>query len=958
MIKKLLCAAAAISALTAQAGPVEPTTIVDGNFAPETTWYTMQIHAPGYVLSDEVDDAGAMPLSRTETTYAGGDLWCFVGNDTDGYKIYNRAAGTAKSLAAPTTMTGTTGSTSYPILREPGISGQCYDWNFTTGSLAGSWFMYEMGHTANKVNVRDGRLAFWTGGADNGSSIVIKPYTKATLEGNKIIVNQDPLTTLSGDIAPTTNPDGSFNLGSCLYSFTTPEGQVVRDYTIILADGTSRTVHGRGETNDQLAINGPVENVENILVNVYPALEMATTGYAVFRFDRTPGFTVTYRIPSIVTVQAGPHKGRIYSVNDYRYCGGDIGAGRIDLYQSYSDDNGATWTTPDVMRNKEGKPVAMGTGKATPAGTKQSETNLDCGFGDPATVSDRETGDIFMVACTGRMNFFSSRRDDPQPSARWWSTDGGETWTEPDFTQWEQVYSLFDDNCINGYIDGQFIGSGRMVQSSRIKVGTHYRIYAVMSGRHAASGNISNWVLYSDDFGHNWNILGDPYNPAVSAGADEPKCEELPDGSILLAARGNGGGRNFNIFRYTDIEKAQGRWDTHINTNLGTGHGINACNGEIMILPVKNTTDGQKAFIALQTFPNSTKREKVTVAWKILASPADYDTPSDFATWNGFFLLSPGNSTYSTMTLQHDNKVGFMWEEDTFTNGISEIYRALTISEITDGAWEYSPDSDGSLTRQHADESVTNRTNDVAGQPDNVVGYHTPEGKKAVADASAAYFANPSDKTMSDFNAACFSELLQPVSGGIYSFKSAHGGTYNIQGDRWLAAGNTALSIASAESDDTRFIVFNHTDTVPHFALYNASRNRYATATPEKTETVISTAEKSYNAGLYNFKVDPGKVSIICQNGGHASYYSIHMNGSQKPVIWTIDAAASKWVMTFLGMADELPEPDKEQSAIAEINTDTTNASARYYDLSGREVATPRRGQLLISTNGRKHLIP
>ena len=31
---------------------------------------------------------------------------------------------------------------------------------------------------------------------------------------------------------------------------------------------------------------------------------------------------------------------------DYRYGGGDIGAGRIDLYQSHSDDNGLTWSEP------------------------------------------------------------------------------------------------------------------------------------------------------------------------------------------------------------------------------------------------------------------------------------------------------------------------------------------------------------------------------------------------------------------------------------------------------------------------------------------------------------------------------------------------------------------------------------------------------------------------------------
>ncbi len=953
MIKKLFLAAALTCSAAVWADTIEPTTIVDGSFAPGTTWYTLQIHSSGLYMSNEVNDNGAMPLLRNATEYTHGDQWCFVGNNTDGYTIYNRAEGTGKSLAAPIEMKGTTGANSYPVLKAPGAEGNCYEWILTTGTLDGSYFFAEKGYPSNRINLRDGQLAFWTGGADAGSSVTATKVQFASLVEDDIVVCNDPYTTLSGSIKPTMNEQGQFELGDCLYTFTTPEGKVVHQCSFIFPDGTAKTIRGRGESNEQMAFHGPA-TIENVTAKVYDKVQPGENGYVLFRYDGTPGYNIVYRIPAIVTVPAGPHAGRIYAVNDYRYCGGDIGAGRIDLYQCYSDDNGKTWTTPDVVRGKDGKPVAMGTGAATPAGTKQSETNLDCGFGDPAVVADRETGELFMVACSGRMNFFSSRRADPQPSARWWSTDGGETWTEPDFTQWEQIYALFDNTCKYGYIDGQFIGSGRMVQSSKIKVGTHYRIYAVMSGRNVEAGNISNWVLYSDDFGRNWHILGDPMNPAITYNADEPKCEELPDGSILLAARGNGGGRNFNIFRYSDIEKAEGRWDEQINTNLGTGHGLNACNGEILIVPVKNAA-GEKAHLAIQSFVNSTRREKVSLAYKVLRVPADYDKPEDFHTWDAFYQLTPISSGYSTMTLQSDHSIGVLFEEETFTGkSYCEIYRNVTIPELTGNAWEY--DTDPTDATDIMKDAVQNKMNELDGYSGStIVGTPTAESIAAVKEAGATFLADPTEANYLAFNAAYDGiELTMPVSGGIYSFKSAHGGKYNISGDRWLAAGTSALSIKSAEDETTRFVVFNHTDTVAHFALYNEKLKRYVKATPDVVETAVSTAAKSYDAGLYNFLVTAGKVSVTCQNPGNTSYPSIHMSSSQKPVIWTEGDAASKWVMTFLGMAETLPEPDLEQSSISELNAD--ERPERFYDLQGREISTPRRGQILITDTRRKLL--
>ncbi|MDE7334833.1 MAG: glycoside hydrolase [Muribaculaceae bacterium] len=954
MIRKLLLAACAAASLSAAAGPVVPTTIVDGQFAADTKWYTMKITANGFYLSNQ-EVKGAMPLERTWSIPDFGDLWCFVGSDANGYRIYNRAEGTKKSLAAPTNPAGSDqGGSAYPTLKAPGQDGQEYLWNFVSSpNIANSYYIYEQSNSANKINNRGNRLAFWTAGADAGSSVVISLIDAATptVDASGIItVQTSPLITLSGDVKPTVNADGTISLGNSTYYFSTPDSLVVNAATFDLPDGSFKTItSARGESNDQLPVQGPLTfSALRVMAAKVPA--QSPYGYAVFRYDGTPEYNIVYRIPAITTVGAGPHKGRLIAVNDYRYCGGDIGGGRIDLHMSYSDDNGLTWSKPDDVRNAQGEPVARGTGNATPAGTKQSVTNLDCGFGDPAILSDRETGELLMVACCGRMNFFNSRRDDPQPSARWWSTDGGQTWTEPDYGQWEQIYSLFDNNCRYGCIDSQFVGSGRMVQSSRIKVGDYYRIYCVMSGRYVGDNNfsnISNWVLYSDDFGHNWHILGDPMNPAVAQGGDEPKCEELPDGSVLLAARGNGGGRNFNIFHYTDIAKAEGRWDTHINTNLGTGHGINACNGEILIVPVENTTTGQKAYMAIQSFTNSTSREKVSLAWKVLASAADYDEPADFNTWNGFFQITPMSSGYSTMTWQADDAIGVLYEEASFNGkNYSEIYRRVTIDELTDGAWKYAPDTNNTTASALQAEAVALRAAAAAAANGMVVGNLSDEGKAAVAAAAEAYAANPSDETYALFNAA---ELLDsnrrlPRAEALYSFLSDSKNLANYpKTDSWLSAGASALAIAKSETDATRFALI---EAPEGFLIYSPSTQRYVCSTTKQTETAISTTADRTQAGVYTFTVTPGRVSIVSSTPGNASYPAIHMNSTSKPVIWTIDAAASKWVMTFIDDFDSINEV--ESAADADLN-------APAYDLQGRRAATLRPGAIYIQ-NRRKFI--
>ena len=163
------------------------TKIVNGEFAGEIPWHTIQIGQQGYVLADN-GSASYIALNNTNLdTENPAQLWCFTGNEEVGYQIYNKQAGPTKVLAAPTTMSGTTGANSYPVLKEKDNLPSEYTsvWRFMDSSSLGSTdvayaYMYEDGLDANKVNNRDGRLAFWTGGQDAGSTLRVLYVSSTT----------------------------------------------------------------------------------------------------------------------------------------------------------------------------------------------------------------------------------------------------------------------------------------------------------------------------------------------------------------------------------------------------------------------------------------------------------------------------------------------------------------------------------------------------------------------------------------------------------------------------------------------------------------------------------------------------------------------------------------------------------------------------------------------------------
>ena len=158
----------------------ETTVVSNGNFADGTAWYTIQIGQQGYVLADN-GDADYIALDNTVLdTENPAQLWCFTGNEQDGYRIYNMQAGGSKVLAAPTAMLGSTGAGSFPTMQPLGNLPEGYTdlWKFADSDDLGSEdvshaYMYEVGYESNKVNNRDSKLAFWNGGADAGSTLQI-----------------------------------------------------------------------------------------------------------------------------------------------------------------------------------------------------------------------------------------------------------------------------------------------------------------------------------------------------------------------------------------------------------------------------------------------------------------------------------------------------------------------------------------------------------------------------------------------------------------------------------------------------------------------------------------------------------------------------------------------------------------------------------------------------------------
>ncbi|MBP3354399.1 MAG: discoidin domain-containing protein [Bacteroidales bacterium] len=399
-----------------------------------------------------------------------------------------------------------------------------------------------------------------------------------------------------------------------------------------------------------------------------------------------------YRIPGITSTNKD---GRLIATAARLVCGTDPGYGRVDAVCRISDDNGVTWGAE--------KTIAAGNENLISA----TQNVFEIAYGDPAVVADRESGEVIVIVVAGCTTYQAATRSNPNMIGIIRSENYGDTWGTP-VNITEDIYKLFDG--VNA-MESAFVGGGKVFQSRVVKVGNYYRLYAAMCAR--PNGNR---VIYSDDFGRTWKPLGGAAASITPDNGNEPKCEELPDGRVILSSRNaNGNGRLYNIYTYTNTATGAGSWSScTASTFEGSNHapGSNNTNGEILIVPVKRNNDNKEMYLALQSQPTGSDRVNVGIYYKELTNLDDMNTVSNFATgWNGFYQVSTTQSAYSSMDLQDDGKVGFLYEETltrdgTVANptttclsggthnfdGYNNIYRAFTIEQLTNNAYSLKTD--------------------------------------------------------------------------------------------------------------------------------------------------------------------------------------------------------------------------------------------------------------------------
>lgn len=461
-----------------------------------------------------------------------------------------------------------------------------------------------------------------------------------------------------------------------------------------------------------------------------------------------------YRIPAIATALNGD----VIALSDNRPCGSDIGYGEVDIKVRVSKDNGETWSEEEFLANGDGVESRL---------TDDDKTNdFAYAFGDAAVVADRTHNEVVVFCVAGKTvchngNYTEDETSNPNRVAKIKGTYNDESgtwsWSTP-VEVTEAFYSPFVKETTTTdsesgettttrtvTVQSLFIGSGRIMQSRVVKKDLYYRLYAALWTK-----NQGNRVVYSDDFGETWHILG-TVDDRPASGGDEPKCEELPNGTVVLSSR-RGNGRFFNLFTFADNTYTTGTWGT---VATGISNNDSGTNGEIYSLNnVMDKTTGEQKTIMLQSVPLGSGRKNVAIWYKVIDPAATY-TPENFAAgWTLGKQVSFRGSAYSTMTLQQDNRIGFLFEEE--PGGYCIIYTPLSIEDVTGGVYTLYSD-------ENRLKVVTNYAKSVLAKKG--VGYPTESAaaRTTLNDAIAA--AQTSEDAIDD--------VLSTLNGAVSTYKAS-----------------------------------------------------------------------------------------------------------------------------------------------------------------------------------------
>lgn len=400
----------------------------------------------------------------------------------------------------------------------------------------------------------------------------------------------------------------------------------------------------------------------------------------------------SYRIPAIAQCSDGS----LVAIADYRYQLSDVGVGnasnksQIELRFRRSLDGGLTWSDEQILAQRN----------------ETDQSDWKWAMGDAAIVADRESGEVLVLCASGSVGNGASTAENPIRIGMFRSHDNGATWDDGEEIT-EQIYGLYE-----GEGTAIFITSGGLCQSRMYKGSEgFYRIYAAHPIRTKTRGN-STSVIYSDDFGKTWHLLGAANGFPTNTVYEEGKVEEMPDGSIMLMVRDDNGAKdtskgkkNFNVFTFTDVEKGEGTWSTAVSGITGMA---GACNSAVRIVQAQRKSDGKLTQVLLVPLPFHTTwvrdlehnygRKEVGFYYKEIDSRADYESGEALANgWKRGYQVTDKNSAYTDLCVMTDGQLALYMEDNgkqgTGSDGNREteaydmVFRLLSLELITNGEY-------------------------------------------------------------------------------------------------------------------------------------------------------------------------------------------------------------------------------------------------------------------------------
>ena len=614
--------------------------------------YTLRLNAS--------DNYTGHAVNSGKTAYGENEIWYLVGTN-ENFKIYNRIAGTGLHMVLAGTGGGSAAS----------MNTTATNADFCLVEKDNGYAICPKANTGQSFNMHGGAgndIKLY-GAGDGGSVWVIEKMDV----NNPLTLNVevDQVWESSPRVAELTLTIGGFAGQTRILGNV--EGQAL--YIPLGATYEVSSMTYRGYT-----YNGCEDN-DGVLTVSYTANDERTLFYS-------PRDGHPYRIPAIATAPNGD----IFAICDYRPCNKDIGYGEVDLVCRVSSDNGVTWTEERTIA--DGKGDAYAEGDATKI--------WQVGFGDPAIVADRESNKVLVMSVCGNQTCWDGNYGDgganenPNRMARLYIEHDGEKWVygEPQEVTYD-IYPLFANDNGEAYAASMFIGAGKICQSRVVKKDKYYRLYCAVWAVTKSIRTTHNYVIYSDDFGQSWHVLGgvgndtNPNQPGPAYGGNEPKCEELADGTVVLSSR-KSGGRYINLFTFDNEGKSEaekfttGSWGTVVATNSvdnGLSFGGNSTNGEIYKVKAVRKSDGKICDIMFQSIPTGSGRDNVAVYYKEMDYTTPY-TPTTFSQgWTKGIHVSTKSSCYSTMILQADGRIGFFFEEE--PGEYSMVYIPYTLEELT-----------------------------------------------------------------------------------------------------------------------------------------------------------------------------------------------------------------------------------------------------------------------------------